>query len=389
MDFLYISPEFPPYGEKFIRRLAGRGARIWAIGETDFYFMPKRLRSLLKWYVRTDLKDREKVRAAVETLLSVQAVMGFSQKFDLVESHNEQWLRLEGFINEAFQIPGIRPPDLDRLKLKSDMKRMFRSNGFQVAPGERVLSVEHGLELARTIGFPLILKPDEGVGASGIHKIVDEASLRELLPALMEPYVLEAFVDGAIVTYDGLTDRNGSVVFESSLVYANGVLENVLGRDVFFYVNRHIPQPLATAGKRLVSDFGIRRKFFHFEFFRTDDGYLPIEINCRPPGGVILDMMNYSADVDLYEAYSQVVFGEPVELAAHKSYYCCYLGRRDRDYVLSHDEMVAVFKDELMAFSENPPIFQEAMGRYYYLLRSPSENEMWRIAESAQRCVSG
>lgn len=389
MDFLYISPEFPPYGEKFIRRIVDRGARVWAIGETDFYFMPEGLRSLLKWYVRTDLKDTARVRAAVETLLSVQAVMGFGQKFDLVESHNEQWLRLEGFINETFRVPGIRPADLDRLKLKSEMKRLFRENGFRVAPGERVESVAHGIELARSLGFPLILKPDEGVGASGIYRIIDEDSLRERLRALSEPYVLEAFVEGPIVTYDGLTDRDGSVVFESSLVYANGVLDNVLGRDVFFYVNRQVPRPLARTGERLVSVFGIRRKFFHFEFFRTDDGYLPIEINCRPPGGVIVDMMNYSADVDLYEAYARVVFAEPVALTKQKRHYCCYLGRRDRDYVMSHEEMVAAFEEEMVAFGENPPIFQEAMGRYYYLLRSPSENEMWRMAQTAQRCVSG
>jgi hypothetical protein len=384
MDFLYISPEFPQYCEKFIRRLSERGARIWAIGETEFYFMPETLRSALKWYVQTDLKDAERVRKAVETLLSTQVAMGFKQGIDWVESHNEQWLRVEAFIRETFDIPGYRPPDLDRFKLKSEMKRIFMGN----APGERIESLEHGLALADTMGFPLILKPDEGVGAAGIYKIFDKSALQEIVPTLKEPYLVESFIDASIVTYDGLAGPSGEILFESSLVYGNGVLENVMGRDVFFYVNRQIPENLSAAGKRLVSLFDVRGKFFHFEFFRTDKDYLPIEINCRPPGGVILDMMNYSADVDLYDAYALAVMGNSPALSGKKLYYCGYLGRRNREYSFSHEALLAALSSELVVFAENPLIFQGAMCRYYYLVRSPSENEMWRMAEMAHRCPS-
>jgi len=59
------------------------------------------------------------------------------------------------------------------------------------------------------------------------------------------------------------------VIFENHLVYGNGVLENVQGKDTFFYVSREIPAELSKTGQRIVEAFGLKRKFFHFEFFEN------------------------------------------------------------------------------------------------------------------------
>jgi biotin carboxylase len=381
MDFLYISPEFPPYSEMFVQSLNRQGIRVWGVGETDFYDMPAPLRAALRWYVRTDLNDPDAVRQAVERLLAAQAELGLVPHIDRVESHNEQWLRLEGLINADFGIPGVRPGELDRLKKKSAMKSVFKASGFPVAEGGLIHSVAHGLELAEAMGFPLILKPDEGVGAGGIYRVENRSDLEAVMSRISGPYLIERFIHAPIVTYDGLTDGNGQVVFENSLTYGDGVLEYVLGKDTFFYVNRRIPIDLAEAGRSLVAAFDIRGKFFHFEFFRVDGAFWPIEINCRPPGGPILDMMNFSADVDLYDAYACMVTGEAVALPREKKYYCAYMGRRERDYAMSHEAIVETFGAALADFAENPPLFQQAMGRWHYILRSSSEEEILGMAE--------
>ena len=122
-----------------------------------------------------------------------------------------------------------------------------------------------------------------------------------------------------MVTYDGLTDYDGKVIFENSLIYGDGILEFVQGKGTFFYVSRHIPDELRAIGRKLVPLFDIRRKFFHFEFFKIHDIYMPIEINCRPPGGAILDMMNYSVDDDLYRAYAGMIAGGRAAVAAQRN----------------------------------------------------------------------
>jgi hypothetical protein len=196
---------------------------------------------------------------------------------------------------------------------------------------------------------------------------------------------MEEFIDAKIVSYDGLVDRSGRILFENSLIYGEGVLEYVLGKDTFFYVSRRIPDTLSLIGRRLTKLFDIRRKFFHFEFFTVGGDYMPIEINCRPPGGAILDMMNYSVDDDLYAVFARMIAQGETAVPLEKKYYCCYVGRRDKDYVHSHADILAAYGYCLVEYAENPPIFQEAMGKYRYILRSASEAEILRMADFVLR----
>jgi hypothetical protein len=381
MDFLYISPEFPPNYAHFIEQLHSMGVNVWGIGEADFYCMPENLRSALTWYVRTDLHNEDAVQQALEELLVQKKACGRPGNFDLVESHNEQWLTLEGMINEKYGIDGIKKRDLTRLKKKSRMKQLFQDLGMPAARGTGIADTQQAIKLADTLGYPLILKPDEGVGAGGIYKVENKEQLKSYLSGIQEDYLIEEFIDGDIVTYDGLTDYEGNIIFENSLIYGDGVLEYVLGKDTFFYVSRRIPDRLQKAGRKLAARFDIRRKFFHFEFFKIGQTYMPIEINCRPPGGAILDMMNYSVDDDLYRAYAVMITGGQLDVAAQKKYYCCYIGRKGQRYVHNNDEITSTFGSNLMEHELNPPVFQQAMGKERYILRAPAEAEIFEMAD--------
>ncbi len=381
MNFLYISPEFPPNYANFIRHLHALGVSVWGIGDADFYSMPASLRVALTWYVRTNLNDPEAVHWAVDQLLAQMSASGQLGNFDRVESHNEQWLCLEALINEKYNLVGIKTRDLARLKKKTAMKQLFKKIGLPAARGAQVTDFKQAGQLADSLGYPLILKPDEGVGAGGIYRVDNESELKSCLSRIRGDYLIEEFIEAGIVTYDGLTDYDGNVVFENSLVYGDGVLEFVLGKDTFFYVDRHIADDLRTAGRKLVRLFDIRRKFFHFEFFKVGETYMPIEINCRPPGGAILDMMNYSIDDDLYRAYARLIVNGYTTVQSQKKYYCCYIGRKDKHYAFSHEEILAAFGKCLVEHDQNPPLFRQAMGNERYIFRAPTETEIFDIAD--------
>ena len=105
--------------------------------------------------------------------------------------------------------------DLPRLKKKSIMKQLFKDLGLPVARGERITDIKQAMDLADTLGFPLILKPDEGVGAGGIYRVENKNELKSHLSQINEDYLIEEFIEGDIVTYDGLTDYDGNVFFEN------------------------------------------------------------------------------------------------------------------------------------------------------------------------------
>jgi hypothetical protein len=350
MDILYISPDFAPNYANFVRNLHAAGLRVWSIGEADFFAMPADLRACIRWYV-----------------------------------HNEQWLRLEGFINERLGVPGITLQDTERLKKKSVMKRIFHGSALPVARGGRVTDLDEALRLAGDLGYPVILKPDEEMGVGGTHRVGNAAELASLSLELAPGYLLEEFIDAPVVTYDGLTSLTGEVLFENTLVYGEGPTECTRSTDTFFYVGRSIPARLSEIGKSLVAAFGIRRKFFHFEFFVQGEDYVPIEINSRPPRGAILDMMNYSVDGDLYRAWACMMAGRAAEVPAAKKYVIGYVGRQDKSYTFSHAEILARFGHCLVEFAENPPVFSGGMGRYRYIFRSENEAEIRDIAAAVRQ----
>jgi hypothetical protein len=385
MNLLYISPEFPPNFQTFILRLRDEGVRVWAIGEADFYTMPEPVRAALSWYVRCDLHDRGAVDRALDDLVNCVMVPAGHGSLHLAESHNEFWMRLEAHVNERFNLPGIRPSDMDRLKRKSTMKAQFRDLGLRVAKGALVRTVEEGLSVAARLGWPLIVKPDEGVGASGVRKVHDEAELAAALEAAAEPCVLEEFISAPIVTYDGLTDWDGNVVFANSVVYSCGVLESVQGDDHAMCSRREIPAALDDIGRQLAFAFDIRRKFFHFELFETPEGYVPIEINARPPGGPMVDMMNYAADVDLYAAWAKILVYGQAKLPIDKRWSVGYAGRKERRYALPHDEIVQRCGEALVDHAENPSLYWGGLGRYRYIFRHATEAEVLRTTEEVFR----
>ncbi len=385
MDILYISPEFPPNYANFTRQLHRAGVRVWAIGEAEFFTLLPDLRACIRWYGRTDLKNWRLAAQAVNELLEIKHAQGFEGTFDLVESHNEAWLRLEAFINERFEVPGITRREVDRFKKKSVMKRIFQEAGLRVARGAVVSTVQEATQLAGELGYPVFLKPNEGVGAGGAFRIDDAERLESVFPGLREDYLLEEYVDAPIVTYDGMTDAAGTVRFENTLVYGEGLTEYAQGKDTFFYVGRTIPESLRKIGRELVRRFDIRRKFFHFEFFQLGTDYVPIEINCRPPGGAIIDMMNYSMDGDLYRAWVRMLLDQPLELPDAKTYYVAYVGRKDRPHAIGHDELVARMGPRLVECARNPPLYWEVMGAQRYIYRSPEESDVIALAAAARK----
>jgi len=385
MDILYISPDFPPNFANFVKQLHREEIRVWAIGEAEFYSMPADLRACIRWYARTDLNNWRRAEQAINELLEVKHAQGFEGAFDLVESHNEAWLRLEAFINERLAIPGITLREVDQLKKKSVMKRIFQESGLRVARGAVVSTVQEAARLAGEIGYPVILKPNEGVGAGGTHRLDAPDRLEAVFAELREDYLLEEFVEAPIVTYDGLTDWDGNVRFENSLVYGEGLIEYAQGKDTFFYVSRRIPESLRRVGQTIVRRFDVRRKFFHFEFFELDGDYMPMEINCRPPGGAIIDMMNFSIDGDLYRAWARMLMRRPLELPPSKTYAVAYVGRKDKPHALGHDQLVERLGHRLVDCAENPPLYWEVMGRFRYIFRCADEAEVAELAAAARQ----
>ncbi len=387
MNVVFLSPHFPPNWWNFCVRLHGAGANVLAIGDAPYHELRPELRGALTEYYRVD--DMHRYEELLRALGHFTHAHG---KIDRLDSLNEYWLETEARLRDDFNIPGIRVRDIRRIRHKSQMKRLFERAGLRVGRGRVCRTPRQVRDFIGEVGYPVVAKPDAGVGAAKTYKLENDADLeRYLAEKLPVDYIIEEFLSGVLLTYDGLADRGGEVVYGSSFFYSIGVMESVnLGLDIYYVITRDVPADVEEAGKAIVRAFGVRERPFHFEFFRLADGSLvPLEVNMRPPGGMTVDMFNYANDFDFYREWANVVVRDRFEAEIRRPFYCGYASRKwGRAYRLSHDEVLDRFGELLVHHEPMSGIFASAIGDYGYVLRHPQLEPVISACEQIQELAA-
>jgi hypothetical protein len=387
MNVVFLSPHFPPNFFNFCVRLRQVGANVLGIADASYDALRPELRDALTEYYRVeDMHDFDAM---------TRALGYFTWRYghlDRIDSLNEYWLETEARLRTEFGIPGIRAEEIDRVKRKSRMKRVFERAGLAVPRGRVCRNGPEARRFVEEVGFPIIAKPDVGVGAARTYRLDTDEDLEAYLgdkPAL--DYILEEAISGPIVTYDGLIDREGEVVFSSTLQYSTGVLESVRGADIYYWIAREIPEDLEDAGQRTVAAFGVKERPFHFEYFRSEpDGELvALEVNMRPPGGLTVDMFDYANDFDFYRMWAEVVASGTTPTRTERPWWCFYVGRKpNHQYRLSHDEVLERFGDVIVHHERIDDVFATAIGSYGYILRDEDEEPLHEAAREIQEVAA-
>jgi biotin carboxylase len=311
-------------------------------------------------------------------------------KLDRIDSHNEYWLETEARLRTDFNISGIQNDIIARIKRKSLMKKTYIKAGVPVARGRIVKTIADANQLIEETGYPVVAKPDIGVGAAKTYKIHNKSELSNFFAHKPDTdYFMEEFVDGVICSFDGLADRQGQAVFCTGHQFNHGVMEAVNDDlDMFYYSYRELPQDLKEAGLRVLRAFDVRERFFHFEFFRrySDRQILALEVNVRPPGGLTTDMFNYANDIDVYSGWAQVVVNNQFPYRYTRPYHCAYIGRKsNHSYAYTHEAILAAFPGEFLHSEPMNGLFRASLGDYGYLVRSPDLDKIQEIAAFIQQ----
>ena len=233
---------------------------------------------------------------------------------DWIESNNEYWLAQDAWLRTMFNVktgPGLEM--MDSYKRKSAMKAVYAGAGIHSAPWQLATTLDEALAFAGRAGWPLVAKPDVGVGANDTFRLQDEQALRAFFGRLpLRPYLLEKYVDGEICSYDALIGSRGQPLYETGNITRVSVMDVVNEKTESIYmIVPQLAKDLAALGRRAVSAFGVKSRLVHFEFFRLNSDQeglgkkgdlLGLEVNMRPSGGFTPDMINYAGSVDIHGA---------------------------------------------------------------------------------------
>ena len=206
MNVIFISPHFPAHFYNFCDRLKHLGANVLGIGDCPYDGIDDNCRnSLTEYYYVPSLEDYDAVFRAV-------AFFSFKYgKIDFIDSQNEYWLELEARLRTDFNInTGFKTADMAQVKYKSRMKAGYEAAGVKTARYHLVDTLEGCRAFIDQVGYPVVAKPDNGVGASDTWKLTGEDDLRQFWASKAEkPYIMEEFVPGHVETFDGITNGDG------------------------------------------------------------------------------------------------------------------------------------------------------------------------------------
>jgi hypothetical protein len=369
VNVVFLSPHFPPNMAMFCVRLRDVGANVLGIADAPYDDLRPDLRAALTEYYRVD--DMHDFDALVRALGWFTHRHG---RIDRLDSLNEYWLETEARLRTAFDIPGIRLDTIGRIKRKSAMKRVFQRAGVPVAPGRVCRTAGQTRGFVAEVGYPVIAKPDVGVGAARTYRIESDADLDGYLADKPRvDYMVEAAISGDLISYDGLVDRAGRVVFDASITYGLDVLAAVSGADMHYWIDRTIPDDLVELGRHTLGAFRVRERPFHFEYFRQPDGSLvALEVNMRQPGGLTVDMWDYGNDIDFYRAWAEVVTTGTSDVRASRASVVLWAGRKDdRRYRLAAAAVAKRYRRQLVLHERVPGVFAAAIGNEGFMLRGP------------------
>ncbi|MDO4496902.1 MAG: hypothetical protein Q4B58_03590 [Bacteroidales bacterium] len=395
MNVIFLSPHFPLHFWNFCDRLKRLGVNVLGIGDAPYdNLQPEVRNSLTEYYFTPSLEDYDNVYRAVAFFIHRYG------RIDYIESQNEYWLNLESRLRTDFNVStGWRTDEMDAVKLKSQMKAGYKRAKVKTARHHLIENLNGALAFGKKVGYPVIVKPDNGVGASNTWKLNNADELTEKYKSVIASYpqkhfIMEEFVPGHIETFDGITNAQGDILFYTGQVMRVTPLAMLQGAGENVSYTQNVQAiDLAGIGPRVVKAFGVKNRFFHFEFFRLDQDkpglgrkgeILGLEVNMRAPGGYIPDKMNYAYNVDVYQIWAEsLVWGENRSFPQYSfKRYVTHFGRGSQTaYLHSPEEIRQFLGDKLLLEKVPPTSISGGMGAQVFMAWQDSLEEIDRQAD--------
>jgi len=334
MRVVFIEPRFPSNQKYFIKGLAEVGATVIAIGEGSEQSLDDGLKRWLTHYEEVgSVCDEGAVLRAVKSIESRTAI-------DRLEATVEAHIMPSARVREAAGIPGTSVRTAMLCRDKPEMKEVLRAGGVPCARSTGASNAKEVYDFVAEVGYPVILKPRDGAGASGATRVDTDAELAAALGRFggYHSIAVEEFIEGHEGFYDTLA-IDGRIAHDFATHYYPNVLEAMRTRWIspqFIATNRIDTAPayqdLKVMGAKVIELLGIGTSATHMEWFYGPKGLKFSEIGCRPPGVRAWDLYNVGNDMDLYREWSHAVcYGRPSQVASRRLSAGIIALRPDRD----------------------------------------------------------
>ncbi|MFE5219360.1 MULTISPECIES: ATP-grasp domain-containing protein [unclassified Streptomyces] len=223
----------------------------------------------------------------------------------------EQDVQPAARMRDFFGIPGMTSRESLYFRDKNAMAARAAEEGAIVAASCQPHTFKTLLSFAEKVGFPIVVKPYDGVSCTNTYKVRDVAELEQLWPLIEEQrhdYRAEEFVHGKQFHVDAIL-RDGEVIFEAISEYSATILDNIGSGPLGSVAHAGTQNPkhldMMAQNRKIIRSFGLSTGVAHTEFYLQDDGTIVFgETAARMAGA--WNTMIYSGAFGMELAYEWV-----------------------------------------------------------------------------------
>ncbi len=402
MNVILVEPAFPATQRHFARALHEVGATVIGIGERPADWLDDELKGWLDHYEQCGSVTN--VDWLTKTVRYVQSQLWVDRLEATIEAH----IMTTAQVREDCGIPGTSVRTAYLCRDKPTMKEVLRDAGVPCAQSTAASTAAEVHAFAEAVGFPLILKPRSGAGASGTVRADDPsqlaAALGELGASGAESIAVEEFIEGHEGFYDTLC-VDGEPVLDFASHYYPNVLDAMRTRNVTpeFICTNQIDTSSAydevrEMGRRVIQALGIGTSAAHMEWFYGPKGLKFSEIGARPPGVGAWDLYSIANDFDLYREWANAIVHGQVGQRPSRQYSAGIVALRpDRDGTIAGyigvDQVQRAYGDWIIDAHLPPvgtgtqPVEAGYMANAWVRVKHPDFDECHRILDAIGRSV--
>jgi hypothetical protein len=223
--------------------------------------------------------------------------------------------------SERFGWPGNSIASLEAFRNKAALRAAVGDRAGKPVRHQARLGPDDLLTAAELIGYPCIVKPEDGTGSTGVRYLAGPGDCRDYRDQLSGPgrFLIEEFVAGSEVSVEAMTNDGRHRLLAITAKTTTGVPD-------FVETGHTLPVPLDEPERdRLwqvvqatLTAAGHRYGVTHTEVMLTDAGPRLIESHGRPGGDRISDLIQLATGMDVFEQTIALTLNLDCDIAPNK-----------------------------------------------------------------------
>ena len=326
MFVVYVCPFFTENAKDFLHVLVRLPEiRLGVISQDAQELLPHELRSQLDAHWRVD-----DCLSAEHLLWAASELTKAHGKIHKIFSPSEHIQLQVARVREVLGIEGMDPETVKNFRDKDRMKEIWRQAGVPCARSRAAHNEKEAWEFVEQVGYPVCVKPVDGVATQSTFRVEDADSLAGVLAASQpdeaRPLQIEEWVTGLEHSFETVSIE-GKPVWHSLTRYLPTPLDAMRNPWVQYQVilPREVDapryDPIREAGRSALKALGMETGLSHMEWFLREDGSIALgEVACRPPGVGIMPLINRAHDIDFFTDWCRLMIHGTFEPPSERKY---------------------------------------------------------------------